>query len=647
MLRNAVITTSLVFSASTAFAVDYHVAPGGSDAAAGLTPATAWGTLQHAADNVDAGDTVHVANGNYAGFDLRTSGTAGNPVTFVADGPAVAITSNNDTTPDGINVENADYVVIDGFVVNNRTRSGIRAALGHHLTIRNCTCGGNGRWGIFTGFVDDLLIEGNETHDSVLEHGIYVSNSGDRPVIRDNHTHDNYANGIHMNGDESQGGDGTISDALVERNVIHGNGVGGGSGINMDGVTNSVVRNNLLYDNHASGISLYRIDGGSGSSGNLVINNTIINASDARWCVNIRDGSTGNTLRNNILYNHHSFRGVITIDAASRSGFSSDHNSGMNRMSIDGDSTVISFAAWQAEGYDASSFLAVPTDHFFNPAGDFHLLPTSPAIDAGTSTDAPGQDIEGGARPVGGGFDIGAYEAQLENCGDDNVDAGETCGEPALPACSDPCTTCLGCTCAPADSLCGDALVCGSEECEDDGDCTGGMTCNGCQCVNPSVCSSGIVLDKPRLRARAAAFSLRLKAEALIPKPWVSVNPAVSGLRFVLDSTSGPESLDAQLPGGAAWKTNGAGTSWSYSDRDGVVAGIIKAVVKDRSRVEDGRLRVTIKGRSDSGVTLPNAVGARTTLVLGAADECASVDWNGPNGESPACEGSPAQLNCR
>ena len=82
-----------------------------------------------------------------------------------------------------------------------------------------------------------------------------------------------------MNGDASQGGDGTISGALVEGNVIYGNGAGGGSGINMDGVIDSVVRNNLLYDNHASGISLYRIDGATGSTNNVVVNNTIINAS--------------------------------------------------------------------------------------------------------------------------------------------------------------------------------------------------------------------------------------------------------------------------------------------------------------------------------------------------------------------------------
>src|SRR5204863_298870 len=77
------------------------------------------------------------------------------------------------------------------------------------------------------------------------------------------------------------GGAGIITNALIERNVIYGNGVGGGSGINLDGVQQSVIRNNLLHDNHASGISLYRIDAAAGSSHDLVINNTIVNAAEA------------------------------------------------------------------------------------------------------------------------------------------------------------------------------------------------------------------------------------------------------------------------------------------------------------------------------------------------------------------------------
>ncbi len=43
-------------------------------------------------------------------------------------------------------------------------------------------------------------------------------------------------------------------------------------------------------------------------------------------------------------------------------------------------------------------------------AGDYHLQPGSPAIDAGTATEAPAADLEGTPRPQGTGFDMGAYE---------------------------------------------------------------------------------------------------------------------------------------------------------------------------------------------------------------------------------------------
>lgn len=281
---------ALLLLATPVRAADLFVKNGGDDGADGLSLATAWATLGHAADAVSPGDVVHVQDGSYQGFYLSRSGTAAQPITFVADGAAVQITADNGTTPDGINVEGADHVIIDGFVVNDRTRAGIRVAVASFVTVRNCHTGHNGRWGIFSGHAYDFTIENNEAYGSVAEHGIYVSNSGDRPVIRGNHVHDNHANGIHMNGDASQGEDGIISNALVERNVIHGNGVGGGSGINMDGVTDSVVRNNLLYDNHASGISLYQIDGATGSTNNVVVNNTIVTAADGRWCVNINTG---------------------------------------------------------------------------------------------------------------------------------------------------------------------------------------------------------------------------------------------------------------------------------------------------------------------------------------------------------------------
>lgn len=640
----------LVRLAAPATAADYWVRNGGSDAADGLSVATAWATLGHAADQVDLGDTVHVLDGSYQGFYLDRSGAAGSPITFVAEGPNVLITADNGTTPDGINVEGAAHVVIDGFVVNGRTRAGIRVALSQFVTIRNCRTGQNGRWGIFSGFADDLTIEDNETWGSIDEHGIYVSNSGDRPMIRRNHVHDNFANGIHMNGDLSQGGDGTISDALVERNVISGNGMGGGSGINMDGVVNSVVRNNLLFDNHASGISLYRIDGATGSTGNLVVNNTIVNAADARWCVNISDGSTGNTVRNNVLWNFHSFRGAITIDAASRPGFVSDHNTVISRFSANGGDTVIDLAAWQALGYDANSFVATPADLFLAPGSDFHLRPDAPAVDAGTATGAPTNDLDGAPRPVGAGVDIGAYEVQLLECGDGDADPGEQCGEPGL-SCADPCTSCAGCTCVANAPVCGDALVCGAEQCEDDGDCAPGQACQGCQCVNPPPCASGIAIDRPRLRLFAAPFFVRLKGEAVIPKPWTAVDPLANGIRVVVDSPSGTGGFDAVVPGGAltdgiGWKVNAKGDRWTYTDPTGAAAGIRHVVVRDRSAKQPGLVRFAVKGNGGT-ITLPAPDAARGTVIVGAAAECASRTFAAPGGPRPRCRGDAARLVCR
>src|SRR2546426_1812667 len=277
----AVAGALLIALATRARGADYWVKNGGADGQDGLSVATAWATLVHAASAIGPGDTVHVLDGSYQGFYLTTSGAPGTPITFKAEGSAAQITADNPITADGINLEGASYVVIDGFVVNNRTRTGVRAVTASFVTVRNCHLGYNGRWGILTGFVDDFLAEGNEAHHSQAEHGIYVSNSCDRPVVRGNVVHDNHANGLHFNGDANTPGgdnDGLIENALVERNIIYGNGAGGGSGINMDGSVGGVIRNNLLYDNHASGISLYRIDASAPSTGNLVVNNTVLTA---------------------------------------------------------------------------------------------------------------------------------------------------------------------------------------------------------------------------------------------------------------------------------------------------------------------------------------------------------------------------------
>lgn len=414
VLSALLVAAAMLSSLTSSEAATYFVAlpPIGSDANEG-SEVEPWETLQHAVDTVAPGDTILVRAGDYVGAHVTASGSADQPITLAAfPGEEVSIVADNAVTPDGINLEGASYFTVEGFDVSGRTRAGIRAVLCEKVTIRANRTDGNGKWGILTGFCDDLLIELNETSNSQIEHGIYVSNSGDRPVIRNNRIWGNHANGIHMNGDASLGGDGVISDALVERNVIFDNGAGGGSGINMDGVRDSVVRNNLLFDNHASGISLYRIDGGQPSSGNEVLNNTVVVPADGRWALNIRDGSSGNLVRNNVFYNRHAFRGSITIDPAALPGFSSDFNVIMDRFSTDDGDSVMTLQEWQTDtGQDANSIIAGPGELFVDPAtNDYHLKLESPAEDRGTHLLAVTQDLEGTPRPLGTEFDIGAYE---------------------------------------------------------------------------------------------------------------------------------------------------------------------------------------------------------------------------------------------
>src|SRR5271157_136758 len=159
-------------------AADYWVAPRGQDATGWGSRTRPWATLQYAADRVRAGDTVHVRDGNYEGFDLRRGGTRDALVCFKAEGKRVRIVRRNRETPDGINVEGVGYVVIEGFIVNEMPRAGVRGAGGSHLTIRGIRADHNGTWGIFTAFCDDVTVTGNQVSNSGKEHGIYVSNSG-------------------------------------------------------------------------------------------------------------------------------------------------------------------------------------------------------------------------------------------------------------------------------------------------------------------------------------------------------------------------------------------------------------------------------------------------------------------------------------
>jgi hypothetical protein len=191
-------------------------------------------------------------------------------------------------------------------------------------------------------------------------------------------------------------------------------------------------------------------------------------------------------------------------------------------------------------------------------------------------------------------------------CGDGVADAGEECGEPSLS--------------------CGTAQV-----------------CRACACVGTPVCASGIPFTKPSLSMRATPFAMSLKASAVIPKPWVGVDPAANGIRVVVDEPVGTGGVDVTLPGGANWKLNGSGTRWTYTDKSGAISDITKASVTDQSSKQDGLLNIRVKGKGGTA-TLPGASQARMAVVFGTADECAAVSFTG---SSLSCSGAASKIKCK
>ncbi len=405
----------LLCSIPPTYATDYYVSNSGNDGNNGLTPSSAFLTLQYAADQLLPGDHVFVEDGIYAGFALWQGGIPGAPIVFQALAND-AVINTPCSTNDGINIENADYVIIDGFIVKDQPRNGIRLANADYCMVRYCICDNNFDRGIFTAFTDDIVIEYNICSNSQDEHGIYVSNSSDRPLIRYNECFGNNNIGIHLNADASLGDDGIISDAVIYGNIIHDNNLA--AGINMDGLENPVVFNNLIYNNHfAQGIALFQQDGAIVTSGAKIYNNTIVVPNDGRWGILLKAGANANTeIYNNIIINQHAWRGCIS--AESTTGLSSNYNIFTDAFSNMGDGIAINFSNWQALGFDANSLLASDLDALFtDPLNvEFHLPDlNSLAVNNGNGSLVSTwvhNDVEGNLRPDGTAFDIGAYELQ-------------------------------------------------------------------------------------------------------------------------------------------------------------------------------------------------------------------------------------------
>jgi hypothetical protein len=402
----------------------FYVATTGSDNNAG-TQASPWATLQHAANSVQAGDTVDVAAGDYAGFALSTSGTASAPITFNAASGAV-ISGSPGTSNGEIDLTYQSYVTVNGFTIDPTNQTAARAGIwaggspGNNvngLILENNTITHTDWWGILLGFTNNSTITKNNISNVAVQHGIYCGNSPVDDTISFNTIYSTAGCGIEDNADGTQGGSGISTGMVLDGNVIYEANSATGAAINFDGVQNSLIENNVIYNSQRNGIALYQYNGNGPSSGDTIVNNTIdLNSSSGTGYAAIQaiDGAVNTTIYSNILSSQEM---SLEIDPASMSGLKSDYNvfgtAGIDPTGVSYGNNI-SLASWQAEGYDTHSVLAGSVSGLFvnSSAGNFNLAAGSKAIGAGTNTDAPASDISGDARPTSGRYDAGAMQYQ-------------------------------------------------------------------------------------------------------------------------------------------------------------------------------------------------------------------------------------------
>jgi hypothetical protein len=344
-------------------------------------------TLQDAADAAVGGDLVAVMPGHYAGFVMedKTSAGDGRYILFKAMGePGDVVIDQASRVPDWmILLRAAHHVVIQGFNiagsnVPGQPPTGPRAGIMldgefrntgkqvHHVVFVGNFSHNHRKWGMHSRDTHTVLIQDNLFALSAMEHSAYVSNGSDDYVIRRNVFFGSSSGGLQCNLDplssledlakrpefkdypkqqptrewaaglvklateqfgKNNFPDGRGVNFIIEDNVMNENGRVGGGSLNLAGLQDSLIQNNLIYNNRNHGIAQWndqnpydeayeepgpdspqQVKGPDdlplwGCSHNLIRNNTVLMNNPGRAAMQSRNGSWGTELRNNILIN--------------------------------------------------------------------------------------------------------------------------------------------------------------------------------------------------------------------------------------------------------------------------------------------------------------------------------------------------------
>lgn len=404
--------------------VTYYVSGSGSNTNNGLSPSSAFSTIQKAASMTKPGDKVLIMNGIYTNSNsgsvvtINRSGTANAWIKYHAyPGHSPKIKHN---AWNGILItDGAAYIEIYGLEIEgNNTKitldyaqsqkynsnnpltngnciniEGRKTTNPHHIRILNNKVHNCGGAGISTAEADYVMIDGNEVYNnawysvnansgiSMYQNVNYDSNTGYKMYVTNNRVYNNRQYIPWIKYGKITDGNGIIIDD--SQHTQNGSTLGAYKG-------RTLVANNITYQNGGSGIGAHR------SEHVDIINNTAYmnnQSPEINYGQIFPNYSSDFKILNNILY---AYPGKKVNHKPSGTNVIFNYN-------IYANSTAIG-----AKG--ANDIVADP--QFVNPsAGDFRLKSTSPAINNGAQFMQ--KDFINNPRPSGNRSDIGAYEYQF------------------------------------------------------------------------------------------------------------------------------------------------------------------------------------------------------------------------------------------
>jgi hypothetical protein len=430
----------------------YFVSPSGSDEADGSFAAP-WATVPRARSSIAPGDTLYLMDGiaqttednASAAMALEISGELGRPMAFVAYPGAHPVIGSTDLEF-GTRIPNNPETYANHWVFAGLTLRGLVSALDiggsgssdWRIIGNDISCPrGDGQTGCFAAaLAAHILFYGNRVHDIGVDspqqpskqyHAVYFTTDSLHIDAGWNDIHDNRtcrAIQVHSSplcfpdcGPADTTGFNQY-DVLIHDNWIDGDACDGIVLATVDPSQGPVrVFNNILIhvgagphppDGEANYSCIYVAGGtNTGSDGQGVVevsNNTCydVGSVDPSWADSGAFGRGPGSpdlvmeLRNNI---------VLTL--VGQAYFTASTDASLVR----GESNLW-FGSGPGPGFLAGNLDADPG--FVDVAGlDFHLQPNSPAIDAGVDGGVD-YDFAGLFRPLGAGFDLGAYEASGE-----------------------------------------------------------------------------------------------------------------------------------------------------------------------------------------------------------------------------------------